>query len=139
MKSSENDMDLDPIAVLQAVYAAYRQANQKDPLSYESFLANYQLDMETDIEIYFAVISKQSRKLFQKTLQKVLSKEKVNVPKIEIESVEDLYSLYVFLCIDPQDFWHLPIKSVQMLAENKSAITTWRESIREEMMKDGQK
>ena len=37
--------------------------------------------METDIEIYFAVISKQSRKLFQKTLQKVLSKEKVNVPK----------------------------------------------------------
>lgn len=70
MKSSENDMDLDPIAVLQAVYAAYRQANQKDPLSYESFLANYQLDMETDIEIYFAVISKQSRKLFQKNFVK---------------------------------------------------------------------
>ncbi|MED4699616.1 hypothetical protein P9436_11175 [Lysinibacillus capsici] len=62
------------------------------------------------------------------------------MPKIEIESVEDLYSLYVFLFgIDPQDFWHLPIKSVQMLAENKSAITAWRESIREEMMKDGQK
>lgn len=62
------------------------------------------------------------------------------MPKIEIESVEDLYSLYVFLFgIDPQDFWYLPIKSVQMLAENKSAITAWRESIREEMMKDGQK
>ena len=59
--------------------------------------------------------------------------------KIEIESVEDLYSLYVFLWHRSTGFWHLPIKSVQMLAENKSAITAWRESIREEMMKDGQK
>lgn len=60
------------------------------------------------------------------------------MPKIEIESVEDLYSLYVFLFgIDPQDFWQLPLKSVQLIVENKSAITAWRESERERMIKDG--
>lgn len=60
------------------------------------------------------------------------------MPKIEIESVEDLYSLYVFLFgIDPRDFWQLPLKSVQLIVENKSAITAWRESEKERMMKDG--
>lgn len=58
--------DLDPISVLQSVYAAYRQANSKDYLKFEEFLESYQLDIETDMPIYFSVISKQSKKDFQK-------------------------------------------------------------------------
>lgn len=76
MKSSENDIGLDPIAVFQAVYAAYRQATPKDYLAFVDFLANYQLDMETDMEIYFSVISKQSRKAFQKNFAKGIKQGK---------------------------------------------------------------
>lgn len=76
MKSNEKEIELDPIAILQAVYAAYRQATPKDYLTFEGFLTNYQLDMETDIEIYFAVISKQSRKAFQKNFSKGIKQGK---------------------------------------------------------------
>lgn len=58
--------DLDPISVLQGVYAAYRQANPKEHMKFEKFLESYQLDIETDMGIYFSVVSKQAKKEFQK-------------------------------------------------------------------------
>lgn len=60
------DVDLDPISVLQGVYAAYRQANLKNYLKFEEFLEAYELDIENDMSIYFAVISKKAKKEFQK-------------------------------------------------------------------------
>ncbi|PTY79619.1 hypothetical protein B5V89_05075 [Heyndrickxia sporothermodurans] len=62
----KQETDLDPISVLQGVYAAYRQANPKDHLKFEEFLENYEMDIETDMSIYFSVISKQAKKQFQK-------------------------------------------------------------------------
>lgn len=53
-------------AILQAVYAAYRQKNPKG-MPFEEFLANYNFSMETDLEIYFAVISREARTAFQKS------------------------------------------------------------------------
>jgi hypothetical protein len=64
-KKNKEDMDLDPISVLQAVYAAYRQANPKDVMSYNDFLANYDLDIEVGMPIYYSVISKKAKKKFQ--------------------------------------------------------------------------
>jgi hypothetical protein len=66
----KKDTDLDPISVLQAVYAAYRQANPKDYLKFDEFLENYSLDIETDMTIYFAVISKKAKKKFQENFNK---------------------------------------------------------------------
>jgi hypothetical protein len=64
-KKGSSDPDLDPISVLQGVYAAYRQANSKDYMKFEDFLENYSLDIEADFPIYFAVISKKARQKFQ--------------------------------------------------------------------------
>ena len=66
----KKDADLDPISVLQAVYAAYRQANPKDFLKFDDFLENYSFDIETDMSIYFAVISKKAKKNFQENFNK---------------------------------------------------------------------
>jgi len=66
----KQDVDLDPISVFQGVYAAYRQANPKDYIKFEDFLEQYSLDIQTDMEIYFAVISKEARKEFQKNFLK---------------------------------------------------------------------
>mgnify|MGYP001026067503 CR=1 FL=1 len=63
----KEDMDLDPISVLQAVYAAYRQANKEDYLKFDAFLESYQLDVENDLPIYFAVVSRQAKNKFQKS------------------------------------------------------------------------
>ncbi|GIN86978.1 hypothetical protein J6TS2_33640 [Heyndrickxia sporothermodurans] len=63
---NQNGPDLDPISVLQGVYVAYRQANPKEFMKFEEFLENYSLDIETDMPIYFAVVSKQAKKSFQK-------------------------------------------------------------------------
>ncbi|MED4492831.1 hypothetical protein [Heyndrickxia coagulans] len=62
----KEDIDLDPISVLQAIYAAYRQANKEDYLKFDAFLESYELDIENDLAIYFAVISKKAKKQFQK-------------------------------------------------------------------------
>ncbi|KHD85682.1 hypothetical protein NG54_07935 [Heyndrickxia ginsengihumi] len=64
------DVDLDPISTLQALYAAYRQANKNDYLKFEEFLENYELDIENDMPIYFAVISKKAKKSFQENFAK---------------------------------------------------------------------
>lgn len=72
----KQDVDLDPISVLQSVYAAYRQANQKDFLKFNEFLENYSLDIETDMAIYFAVISKKAKKKFQENFKKKIGSGK---------------------------------------------------------------
>lgn len=59
------EMDISPAAILPSVYAAYRQKHQKDAMPYQEFLKHYQLNIETDLDIYFAVISKEYRKKFQ--------------------------------------------------------------------------
>ena len=60
------------------------------------------------------------------------------MPTIEIDCVEDLYSLYVFIFgIDPHDFWHLPFKSVQKMATNKAVFSEWKALTEEELMKNG--
>lgn len=66
----QESVELDPISVFQGVYVAYRQANPKDYLKFEEFLEQYSLDIETDMSIYFAVISKQAKKKFQKNFMK---------------------------------------------------------------------
>lgn len=63
----KQEADLDPISVLQGVYAAYRQANKKDYLKFDQFLEAYELDIENDMPIYFAVVSKKAKKKFQKS------------------------------------------------------------------------
>lgn len=70
LKGDANDIGMEPVPMLQAIYAAYRQKNQKDYMSFKDFLANYSLDIEVAIEIYFAVISKEMRKAFQKNFPK---------------------------------------------------------------------
>lgn len=61
----KKEADLDPVSIMQGVYAAYRQANKKDYLKFDDFFENYLFDFETDGEIYFAVISKRAKKKFQ--------------------------------------------------------------------------
>ena len=65
LNGKPKEMNVDPAAIIPAVYAAYRQKHQKEALPYKQFLAQYQLNIETDLEIYFAVISKEYRKKFQ--------------------------------------------------------------------------
>ena len=61
------------------------------------------------------------------------------MPKFDIECVEDMYSLYVFIFgIHPNDFWHRPFKFVQSIADSKSLFEGWKSVKREEMMRDGQ-
>jgi hypothetical protein len=58
------------------------------------------------------------------------------VPEIVVENVEDLYALYVFIFdIEPHDFWHLPLSTVQLIAENRSAIDAWRTAEEERQAK----
>lgn len=70
-KKGSTEPDLDPVSILQGVYAAYRQATPKSYVSFEDFAGNYQLDIETDFQIYFAIISKSARKQFQSNFLKV--------------------------------------------------------------------
>ncbi|WP_444992367.1 hypothetical protein [Bacillus sp. Fil] len=43
-----------------------------------------------------------------------------------------MYSLYVFLFgISADDFWTLPLRSVQRIAENKEAYESWKQYIQE--------
>lgn len=65
LNGKPKEMNVDPAAMIPAVYAAYRQKHKNDAMTYQQFLAQYQLNIETDIEIYFAVISKEYRKQFQ--------------------------------------------------------------------------
>lgn len=65
LNGKPKEMNIDPAAMIPAVYAAYRQKHGKEAMPYQEFLTQYQLNIETDIEIYFAVISKESRKKFQ--------------------------------------------------------------------------
>lgn len=69
-KKGSNRVDLDPVAVLQAVYAAYRQANKQGYMKFNDFLENYSLDMETDMPIFTSVISKKAKKKFQENFAK---------------------------------------------------------------------
>lgn len=60
------------------------------------------------------------------------------MPHIEINCVEDLYSLYVFIFgIESHDFWQLPFKSVQKIATNKAVFSEWKAIMEEELMKNG--
>ncbi|EUJ46664.1 hypothetical protein [Paenilisteria rocourtiae] len=48
------------------------------------------------------------------------------MPKFEIDSVEDLHAYYVYIIgINDFDFWHLPIQTVHIMAENKTAIESF--------------
>lgn len=66
MTGSDASVTPDVQAILQAVYAAYRQKNPKG-MPFEEFLASYNFSMETDLKIYFAVISREARTAFQKS------------------------------------------------------------------------
>lgn len=44
----------------------------------------------------------------------------------------DIYSLYVFIFeISEHDFWNLPLRDVQRIAENKSAYLGWKSYMEE--------
>lgn len=67
----QQQMDLDPISIAQGVYAAYRQANdKKDAKKFEEFMENYQMDLEVDMQVYFAIVTKKSREEFAKQFKK---------------------------------------------------------------------
>lgn len=63
----KKEADLDPVSILQAIYAAYRQANKKEFIKFEEFINNYTMDIETGIPIYWSVVSKKAKKQFQKS------------------------------------------------------------------------
>lgn len=58
--------------------------------------------------------------------KQVVQKEKIKLPDIIIECVEDLYTLYLYVFeLNRDDIWQLPLTSVQMIAEKKTAIENW--------------
>lgn len=58
------------------------------------------------------------------------------MPNIQVEDIEDLYSLYVFIFgISETDFWELPLSSVHSIAMNKTAFEQWRVSEEERRSK----
>lgn len=58
------------------------------------------------------------------------------MPEIQIEDIEDLYSLYVFIFgISEVDFWELPLASVHSIAMNKAAFEQWKVSEEERRSK----
>lgn len=60
------------------------------------------------------------------------------MPSIQIESIEDLYSLYVFIFgISETEFWTLPLASVHEIALNKTALEQWKISEEERRAKRG--
>jgi hypothetical protein len=62
------------------------------------------------------------------------------MPDIQIEDIEDLYSLYVFIFgVNENDFWHLPLSSVHEIAMNKSAFEQWKLSEEERRSKQNGK
>ncbi|MER2190621.1 MAG: hypothetical protein ABS951_06635 [Solibacillus sp.] len=82
LDGKRKEMNVDPISIISAVYAAYRQKHQKDALPYKEFLTRYQLTIETDLDIYFAVISKEYRKKFQVGFQQAgVAKGKKSKPR----------------------------------------------------------
>ncbi|TDR51734.1 hypothetical protein [Paenilisteria rocourtiae] len=71
----KEEVDMSPLPLLQAVYAAYIQHNGKqDSKSYNEFLESYVLDMEVDMIVYFAVITKQGRNKLAEKFEKKTGK-----------------------------------------------------------------
>ncbi|HAA3638031.1 TPA_asm: hypothetical protein GEK23_09560 [Listeria monocytogenes] len=67
----QKEADLDPISIAQAMYAAYRQAtDKKKAKNFEEFMENYQMDLEIDMQIYFAIVTKRVRDEFAKQFKK---------------------------------------------------------------------
>ncbi|MGR5989457.1 hypothetical protein ACT7C6_02260 [Bacillus paranthracis] len=102
-------------------------------LDFESFAKQYEVDMTEALEIFGTVLGKQKNKnkMAQGFNQKS-GKKGLALPKFEIECVVDLYSLYVFIFEIPEKtFWHLPLRDVQRIAENKSAYEGWKAYIQE--------
>ncbi|EAC2889201.1 hypothetical protein ARQ41_00025 [Listeria monocytogenes] len=67
----QKEADLDPISIAQAMYAAYRQAtDKKKAKNFEEFMENYQMDLEIDMQIYFAIVTKRARDEFAKQFKK---------------------------------------------------------------------
>lgn len=64
MKQDAQAPDL--VSMLTGVYIAYRQANQKEFIKFEEFLEKYEADVETDMQIYLAIVSRRARDKFQK-------------------------------------------------------------------------
>lgn len=53
-------------------------------------------------------------------------------PKLQIETVEDMYVLYVLNAkIDATTFWHEPIASVERIYSGKLAFDGWSNSPKE--------
>ncbi|MEM5612472.1 hypothetical protein AAHB63_26615 [Bacillus thuringiensis] len=129
--------NLDLLDAFRVVYASYRQANQNDFLNFESFMKQYEINMSEAFEIFGAVLGKEQNK--NKMAQSFQNKAKkgLKLPEFEIECVVDLYSLYVFIFeISEKTFWHLPLRDVQRIAENKSAYEGWKAYLQE---KEGEK
>ncbi|RQW65788.1 hypothetical protein DUK53_14320 [Listeria sp. SHR_NRA_18] len=71
----KEEVDMSPLPLLQAVYAAYIQHNgKKGSKSYDEFLESYVLDMEVDMIVYFAVITKQGRNTLAEKFEKKTGK-----------------------------------------------------------------
>ncbi|MBC1474903.1 hypothetical protein HB852_09765 [Listeria grandensis] len=71
----KEEVDMSPLPLLQAVYAAYIQHNGKqNSKSYNEFLESYVLDMEVDMIVYFAVITKQGRNKLAEKFEKKTGK-----------------------------------------------------------------
>lgn len=54
----------------------------------------------------------------------------MKAPRLKIEHVEDLYTLYVLVAgIDCKTFWHDQIASVERIYANKLAFDSWQNSL----------
>ncbi|MBC1524792.1 hypothetical protein HB884_11330 [Listeria booriae] len=71
----KKETDMSPIPLLQAVYAAYIQHNgRKGSKSYNEFLESYAVDMEVDIIIFSAIITKKGRNELAEKFEKKTGK-----------------------------------------------------------------
>ncbi|PNP90618.1 hypothetical protein BMT55_11600 [Listeria newyorkensis] len=64
------DMNLDVFSAMRSVYVAYRQANPVQYISFNVFMEQYEFDYEEVMEIYTAILQKESSSNLAKSFEK---------------------------------------------------------------------
>lgn len=70
-------MELDMVKLFKIVYLAYRQANMSEYFSFEDFQEMYEFDMSEATQIYMAMINKEYRAEYLKSIQNAADKIKL--------------------------------------------------------------
>ncbi|WP_260445232.1 hypothetical protein [Listeria booriae] len=64
------DMNLDVFSAMRSVYVAYRQANPVEYIGFDAFMEQYEFDYEEVMEIYTAILQKESSSNLAKSFEK---------------------------------------------------------------------